>query len=84
MSVAAQTDDAHIGAWKLGRLEHGGQQQLGEQRVAHVVCAKLDLVVLFRRAVRRRHDTRIVDQDVEARLAGLECRGCFGDGREGC
>lgn len=82
--VAAQTDDAHVGAWQLSRFKHCGEQQLGEQRVTHVVCAKLDLVALFRRAVRGRHDTRVVDQDVETRLAALECRGCFGDGREGC
>lgn len=84
VSVAAKTDDAHVCAWQLSRLEHGGQQQLGEQRVAHVVCTKLDLVALFRCAVRRRHDTRVVDQDVKTRLAGFECRGCLGDGREGC
>lgn len=48
-----------------------------------MVGSKLDLVALLGRAVRHRHDTRIVDQDVEARFAAFECRGCVGNRREG-
>lgn len=47
-----------------------------------MVRAKLDFVAFFGRAVRARHYTGVVDQDVETRFRVVECGGCVGDGGE--
>jgi len=52
--------------------EQRRQEQLGEQGVAHVVCAELDLVALGCLGGWTGHDARVVDEDVEA--VGLEVK----------
>jgi len=79
----AQRDDAHVCAGLLRRLQHGREQLLREQRVAHVICAELDFVALLGGRVRGPHYARVVDEHVEAGFARLEGVGGGGDGGEG-
>ena len=54
-----EVDDAHVGATGfVGRLEQQRHQQFGQQRVAHVIGAELDLVAVFGEAGREGHDAR--------------------------
>ena len=83
VALRRQVHDPRV-AVLLGRGLEGGEQQLGQQRVAHVVRAELDLVALVGLAGRRGHDAGIVDEDVEAGRLGQEFLGGGLDGGEGC
>lgn len=45
VAYGAEVDDADVRGG-LGGLEQGGEEELGQERVAHVVGAELDVVVL--------------------------------------
>lgn len=67
---AAEGDDADVCGREFGGSEERGEEEFGEQRVAHVVCAELDFVAFFGGAVGGCHYPGVVDEDVEARFAG--------------
>lgn len=83
VACAAERDDADVCARLLCRVQQRWEEQLREQRVAHVICAELDLVALLGSRVRGRHDAGVVDEHVEAGFARLEGVGGGGDGGEG-
>lgn len=80
---AGEVDDAHVGVGFLGRFQQRGQQELGQERMPHVVCAELHLVALLGEGVGHEHDTGIVYEDVETFFSRRELLGGFGDRGEG-
>jgi len=78
VASTGERDDTGVTVRGCG-VEQCRQQELGEQRVAHMIGAELYLVALFCRAVWASHDSGVVDQDVEACLGALESGGSAGD-----
>ena len=66
VGVRGERDDADVGAGVvLGGLEQEGEEERREERVAHVVGAKLDLVAVDGGAGGDRHDAGVVHEEVE-------------------
>ena len=61
-----EVHDAHIGVWLFSSYKECGKEQPGEKRMTHHVCSELILVSILCNAVCCAHDTRIVDEEVEA------------------
>ena len=67
-----EVDDAHIGVgfFVVGGPEEERHEQFGQQGVAHVVRAELDLVAVFGEGGREGHNAGVVDEEVETRAGG--------------
>lgn len=57
---------ADVGVGELGGREKGGQEELEQQGVAHMVRAELHLVPVASEAWRCSHDAGVAEDDVEA------------------
>ncbi len=83
MAFACQVDDPDIGLRFCRRGLQDREKLLGEEEVADVVGAELDLVAFFCECRWLRHDAGVVHEDVEAVVIFEEgLRGGF-DGGEG-
>ena len=85
---AGDVDDADVAVSFLllllvRRLQQCREQQLGQERMPHMVRPELQLVPFLGEAVRCHHHARVVDQDIETGLAREKGRCGGGDGREG-
>lgn len=72
-------DDPHIRVGLRRRLLQRWEQQPGQQEVAHVVGAELDLVAFLGGSHRGGHDAGVVDQDVQPLGLLQELLGAFLD-----
>ena len=66
MCHGADCDDAHIRIRFFGGGQQLGKQEFGQESVAHVIRAKLDLKTFFGGASWGHHDAGIVHQYVKA------------------
>jgi hypothetical protein len=65
-------------------FEKDFEQQTRQRKVAQMICAELHLECVCRLATRYRHDPCVVDENVQPRVVGQECRCEFPDRFEIC